>query len=1220
MDLAHHGCIEAHAGTGKTYTIVKLVLRMLETVSPPGDLQENSYPVDIRNILLVTFTEKAAGELKKRIRQELETHIAHHPEGTPLRSHLENCCNTMHEALIGTIHGVCLRLLQTWPFESGVPFETEITDDGEGLDATLRESMRTDWQDEATCIPWALRLLTGQGLRIERRHYDLLLQTARELLDDQFTVLDRSSTEGHTLATLQEEYLRLLRKQDEYRDSFHRLITGLITALEEAQASRKMSPERNALCAERLPELYAMLEGNRYDLKIIAGPCKAGRKGIYITADLKKIPGIAAADECCGEISRHPFTRTLQRKKAIEEYVTLALIGDGAELLARRWKTIKKSAGLISYPDMLQLMHRAVSERPAFVALLRGKLKFAIIDEFQDTSRLQWEVFRRLFLENDQPGDPRLFIVGDPKQSIYAFQGADVGSYLDAKSALEAGGNTTRHLAENYRSCETTILGYNAVLTTGSDENDWFLFDDRSRGIFYTADEAARVPPRPAPSDFPLNQPAVQAIPLAGTVRQRIHQLTEDVCFAVKNLAGTRLSLPDGDRWNNRTLEYGDFAVIVETHALAEPFLDAFRRERIPVVKYKMEGVFQSSIARAVYTLLQTVDAPSDNQPLRLAALLTPFFNRSPAYIDPEHDLEPCSDLHCSGDNACIAHALDEWIPLAARSRWARLFERIIRRTGIEQRLLRLADGERQLADLRQITDYCIGRLFCDNFTLTRLIEHLRGLIDGVKHTGQDSNLHVLETQRSSVRILTIHAAKGLEFPVVFAVTGSTRTNWRSPGVLRYTAQSSTGRDRGRHCRITPFLSVKDIRVEVNGATAEQRSLLQARQERRRLLYVALTRAQALLFLPLHCASLSADDTGFIQWSECPLPEKSADRDLTPRLQALLDADSVDNPVSLFNRSRFIQAAPENPPDISAVSCSSIESCPDINGLELFRRICRQTSYTYLSREMHTSREIDRSEEAEDDNNSVNLPVESPLPGGRKTGDALHCTLEEILRMDDATVPPGNPSLIEPVVRKYLKRNGILAGLEPGGTDGPPLRNACTAAARCVLGALTTGINLPGNEFLAGGIAAIAPENRIPEMEFLLHHDPHWIHGFMDVVFRMPAAGSLFHPWRYFVLDWKSDTLPRYDNRAITECISIRHYDLQARLYCHALDTYLRGVIGAPYDPAQHLGGAVYLFLREFEHVYSDTATVWTYAASPGEDARYVTQLINGRYRPHENR
>ena len=183
------------------------------------------------------------------------------------------------------------------------------------------------------------------------------------------------------------------------------------------------------------------------------------------------------------------------------------------------------------------------------------------------------------------------------------------------------------------------------------------------------------------------------------------------------------------------------------------------------------------------------------------------------------------------------------------------------------------------------------------------------------------------------------------------------------------------------------------------------------------------------------------------------------------------------------------------------------------------------------------------------------------------------------------------------------------------GADDPDaaIRNAVSAAVNCVRGALTSTLPLPGGGVIKG-VASIARTNLIPEMEFLLQVDRHWVHGFMDLVFRIRTDANVGHPWRYFVLDWKSDTLASYTLSTIAACMEQRHYSLQAKLYCHALDKYLSGVLGSRYDPGMHLGGAVYLFLREHERLPLQKASVWSRIASSAEDAAYSSSLISTRH------
>lgn len=1205
VKLDEHGLIEAHAGTGKTYTIVRLVLRILEKAIQDDNGEERF--IHIREVLLVTYTEKAAGELKRRVRKGLEDRIAElqFADAAGLVSHLESCLHNLHEACIGTIHAVCLRLLRTWPFESGVHFDTEFIDDADGLRSCLRESMRTDWQDDTTCIPWVLDVFAGRGARIDEGYFTRIRETAGHLLDEQFTVLDRSMLHDRKLCDFRSVHDDALTTVNRHRPDLNDLLEQLADALDRAGKTGLLEPDRQERLDIRLPELERMRRGGDLVLKLLRKPCNFGSKKIYTAAHSKKIPVLATAETLSRQIVDHPATAAQQDLDEIENVLLpLAFISDAAEALAQRWKRAKLERGLVSYQDMLKLMNRAVSERPRFTAFLRDRFRCAIIDEFQDTSRLQWEVFRHLFLENSSADGPRLYFVGDPKQSIYSVQGADVQSYLDARDAMKATGGKEYPLTENFRSLEPVIAGCNLIFAAGPGEEDWFQFDPAAKnGITYPDSHSVTFHARTAPPSFPLPLPALQVVPLAGDARLRNLQMAEYARQTIQALKGTTVSVPDGDGWREITLNYADFSVIVEKKVLRDPFLEEFRRHGIPAVTYKMEGVFQSPLARALHALLRAVLQPSGDPAPRLAALLTHFFNRKPEAIDPDHDLEPCRDPDCRGDSICITHALSEWTTLAGRSLWSQFFDRILDRTGIEQRLLRTADGERHLADLRQVVDYCLERLYCDNITLPHLFEHLGSLLDKNISPGRDRNLHVLETQRSSVKILTMHAAKGLEFPVVFVANSRSRDDvsfLSSP--LKWTG------DDGK-TRILPFLyNDKEMRKSYPDLDAASRAALQKEQrERRRLLYVACTRAQALLFVPMHLDHLPEPGAAAPVWSVCGRPSTQADHDLSPRLAALLDEAPPGSSLAVFDPHLFPSSGTRPLPSAGAAQIPS-GKYPDLNALDLPSRICRQTSYSQLTRRVSITREADRSEESDEEPASEPaLPAApSSLPGGRLTGDALHHAIEDLFTMEDTAAAVSDDATVRSTVKKRLEANGILTRIArfSSGRAGAD-SEAVDAACNCLFGALTTRVKLPGGGQLKK-IAGLASGDRFPEMEFLLRLGSQWVHGFMDLVFRVPSDTAGKHPWRYYVLDWKSDTLPDYSQDTIKGCIEKRHYNLQARLYCHALDSYLKGILGPGYDPPLHLGGAVYLFLREHERGPLEKAEVWTYAARPEDDREYI--------------
>jgi exodeoxyribonuclease V beta subunit len=1215
IDLSRHGVVEAHAGTGKTHTIVEMVLRILQT--PVAHDTKDPRCAHIRDILLVTFTEKAAGELKKRIREGLERRIDTlrnngAPSAAILTSHLEDCLNNLHEPFIGTIHGICLRLLQTWPFETGVHFATEIVDDSEGLAHALRESMRTDWQDDATQIPWALAHLQERGMRLEEKQISFVCELAGLLQDKNNTVLDRVTCGDLSLAQVR----RLIEHSDvpdqcfAERDFYALVAKGISTAKHIVDDPRGCI--NDAIGGELLRRVSVwehQVENRTVDPAAFATLNKFGAGKLMNTASTRKHPLFADLLEFHETVQSHIFLKILRG-----ETLALTLACEAALLLRDRWERTKREKGLISFQDMLRLMHSAVTQNPGFCAKLRRRLRYGIIDEFQDTSILQWAIFSRIFLESPDPLGPRLFIVGDPKQSIYSFQGADVQSYLEAKSAIVNKGGRMYGLINNYRSLPETINGYNAILQKDTQGSDWFAFDNAgpahktiSYPSFVDGGALAKAPDerRDRPRHTLCDKP-VQIMILEGNALQRRREMATMASMVIRSIRGKTISIPQGTGWVDTTLDYKDFAVVVETHGLAQYFLNQFQDDGIPAVKYKLEGVFQSPMARDIHALFRAIIHPVGDPAHRCAALLTRFFNRHPAAVDLEKDLEPCTNPfgQCKSGAACIFHAMEEWTFLASRHLWSQLFKSILIRTSIRERLIRCTDGKRHLADLQQVSDYCIEKLYRDNYSIIELVEHLGRLLNGEELAGEDKNLFTLASDKSSVRVLTMHAAKGLEFPVVFVATASSKEPRNAPSALTW-----IDADHKRH--VVPYFANDETRLSPAGKqTPRDTMLVQAHRERRRLLYVALTRAQAMVFVPAHVENVKRD--GFGGWqSDCTLPAKTADKDLTPRLLQLLDTRVL----TPFDRSRW-NARPleesakcvDHLDDTWTMPRSAEQACLDIQtrvrNLDLPGRIRRQTSYTELSREADSDRASDRSEEVN------NIPAAknggtTVLPGGAKTGDALHLAIEELAgSAHTRSLLSDRPSVIA-VVKKYLDRNGVLRDISSAGVQS----RAVNAAVDFVCGALTTALPLPGDAFVK--IVDLARTERIPEMEFFLGVHPHWIHGFMDLVLRLENTKAI-HPWRYFVLDWKSDQLDTFDEQGIASRIRERHYDLQAKLYCHALDTHLQGLLGDSYSPLENLGGAAYVFLRSFDsQLPKGQCHVWTRPSRPEEDSKFTKEQID---------
>jgi exodeoxyribonuclease V beta subunit len=1034
LDLYRHGVIEAHAGTGKTFTIVELVLRLLK-----------ERRLSLSEILLVTYTEKAAGELTDRIRKKLTESVQDETD-KGVREHLEACQKELGDCLIGTIHGICLRLLRAWPFESGTSFATELVDDEDGLEEALRETLRSGaWKPEAAPADLFARILSEARIS---GHMEKALALAKLCLDETVVV----EPEG-------------------IEDDWEREDEGALAA--------------------------------------------------------------------CFQVR-------------------------WAKAAAMLWNAKKASQGMLSFQDMLGRMALAV-KNDNFRQILRDKVRVGVIDEFQDTSGLQWSIFRTWFVEDVPAGTspakrPVLFLVGDPKQSIYSFQGADVSTYLTACDLLEAAPHRAQRkpLMDNYRSLPALIEGYNQVLSPRQvakgkgkkatvEEEDWFL--DSNPRLAYVPGKQARFPERKtAPvlglpeglDEFPVRLFRTDLSASAGRT-----QYAQACAGWIKTLCGREVDLPEGTQWKRHTLGWGDFAVIAGSRSVVRFFRKAFDKASIPWALYKQEGVFASRAALELRAVLAGLHAGPQENGLWRKALATRVFDGDEASLDAAH-----------------AHAV--------RARWSRLMRTLTTATGVQGRLLAGACGEREWMDWRQVCAHCLDYLVAGKGNLPELVEHLGRLARNEESAQEDRNLHARATDRSRVQILTMHASKGLEFPVVFlAETGGSNQmpthSWIQDGVLH----------------AMPSISVpkKDATAWHRGIEMLKHKAKEAKEkERRRLHYVALTRPKLLLVS--HCLEKRPDPL-----SKALLPLLDA----PPARVALLD------PPSLTDR---VQSK-----ECPAPAGAGIHTATEVEELAVASRLRVQTSYSQIQREtaMHLALDgrVTRSEESADRGAVASSgPDLAPapdewLPRGAHTGDALHEILETWLS-PEKDLGWLKEDAVPETVTSHVERTLSLHGLKP--TLAAPV----IALLRQVL---ATPIDLGDGDALR--LEDLAPCDRRPEVEFHWAFGPDgqilseggkargWMVGYIDLLFR--------HGGRWHVLDWKTTSLGEWTAARLEESMEHHGYCLQADLY--------RQMLSRALPRGEEVGKAVYLYLRAFVDPVTAPNGIWI---SPDAVQNRITPALRG--------
>ncbi|MFW6050068.1 MAG: UvrD-helicase domain-containing protein [Myxococcota bacterium] len=829
------------------------------------------------------------------------------------------------------------------------------------------------------------------------------------------------------------------------------------------------------------------------------------------------------------------------------------------ELLPRvraRLAALKRRSGQLDFDDLLLRLHEALHGPggDALAARLRAAYRCCLVDEFQDTDEVQWDIFRRLFLTGD--GRHGLFVIGDPKQAIYGFRGGDIHTYLAARDALAERGARVPLLA-NYRSTERAVAAQNVIFGGGFFQGDIQYEPVRCGrpGPVLENDRGQEVPPVvlvQVVDRRPLRADGIRSA-FAGFVAREIQRVVRGE------------ALRHGEPGALRPVRYSDVHVLTRSGREALEVGDALRRHGVPHAFFKQEGLFQTAEARHVRDVLRAVADPGDRA-RRLRAWLTPFFGVPLADLSRVRDADETHPL--------VAR-LHHWKALADAHDHPALFRDLLEGSGLVRREAFFEESERALTNYLHLCELLLAETHRRRRGLPELVAHLSALIDRrAAQAGEDANVQRLESERDAVQILTMHKAKGLEAKVVFVAGGFTARpgDGNAPRVCH--------RDGAREAWLGKAPDEVEARIQQ-----------EAREEDERLLYVAVTRAAARLYLPYLGPPASDRDGSPLEHTFSRM--NGCYRILNDRLVALVGQDAA--PPELFARTRVWVGgdgaaeaeeahdggrAPWSPPE------ALLEPPPDpgeaLAGLRTRRAGPVVTSYTRL-KAGHGGYVAPEAEGESFTGEAFDLaPAETErggLPGGSAVGVFLHEVLEELelaaVREAAEAKAWSQREEVAALFRVAARRNGVAAVHVP-------------EAQRLVFEALRAPVEA-GALRLPAGLCSL--DRRVAEMSFHypVPEEAHprldeprpapdgwpfrvgrgYVRGVVDLVFE--------HDGRVYFLDWKSDRLPSWSEDAIARHVE-RNYALQAKLYALGVLRLLDVRDRAAYDA--RFGGLLYCFLR----------------------------------------
>jgi len=856
----------------------------------------------------------------------------------------------------------------------------------------------------------------------------------------------------------------------------------------------------------------------------------------------------------------------------------------------------KQRLGILSFDDLLsRLAHALAAAGAPARERMQHRWKIVLVDEFQDTDPVQWEVLERAFV-----GAATVVLVGDPKQAIYAFRGGDVVTYL---AALESA-TDIRTLPTNYRS-DGPLVDALQVLMHGAE-----LGDPR---IAVHPVRAHRPGSRLAglPSPHPIRLRAIR--PDDGStvgidvLRARI---ADDLADDVARLLSSDATFDDGDEI--RPVRAGDVAILMQSLKQVGLFRAALRARGIPSVDTSGGSVLVERAGDEWLSLLEALE--QQRTPRVRAVALGPFVGHTPASLDAGGD-----DLTDE-----IAEQVRGWLDLF-RARGIAAVHESISAGGLAERVLSQPEGERLLTDLDHVAEALHDIAHRERLGLPALLEWLRR--ERRRAARSEERTRRLDTDAAAVQIVSIHRSKGLQWPIVYLPTLFNRWFEERAQFHRY------------HDGTTRTLDV--------GGRATDEVRRQARQEdaaeELRLTYVAMTRAQSQL-VTWWGASKDAANSGFSRLLLARHPGDS----VVPDRVALPSDHELGHVLRMWESAGALHLEVVDEPEAPVkVRPADIGSAGADLGVRVFDRAIdtawRRTSYSGLIRAEEQSREPviktepevagteDENQPDEDEIVSTVSDTESlgplspmnDLPAGATFGSLVHGVLEH--------ADPGATDLVAELrehVAEQLRWWPVDAGADA-------LAEALVPMQLTSLGPLADGLRLADIpltdrlreldfEFpLVGGDRADRPSDDttlrgVAEVmrRHLAEHDPMlayaeklkspalgdqvlrgYLSGSIDVVLRVPdtAPGGGAGPraakggaYRYLVVDYKTNMLGvpdrplgafDYTPELMTEAMLHSHYPLQALLYSAALHRFLRWRV-PDYDPERHLGGILYLYVR----------------------------------------
>ena len=1092
--------IEASAGTGKTTTISAIVLRL---IAEKG--------TEIENILVATYTELAIAELRGRIREVLadaracgrganakwpfvEAIVSGIGDRKELERRLERALQNFDEAPIFTIHGLCARVLADAAFETGALFETElVSDQSRFLNEVADDFWRAHLYGDDKMLA---ALLAGQ--LSPARLVDLLIELTNNPV---LSVLPPPENQAQLQKKITEVWGALCDCWSKSEREIYQLFSNISWAKGD-HFKRDVVDTRLAMAMECIGE--------------------SRRAGDLLSCvEFFSAKVLQANTRVRGITPRHEFFDRCQELSDATRRFVVSFQSNFCNWAREELRCRKAQRQVQSFDDLLARLDEALRRNNQLRKRLRERFQVALIDEFQDTDPVQYSILTQIYGGTDAP----VFLIGDPKQAIYGFRGADVFAFLEAAKLAKR----SYTLGKNWRSEAKLVDGVSEIF---SREGAFVI-----PGINLPAIQASG-----SADETPLTIDGRRDTPLRLWIAAPEQKGNIPAALAAEIV---RL-LAANARIGAKQIEPGGIAILVMTNAEATDLQEALSRFRIPSVVYSAASVFESREAEELLRVLLALAEPGRGKTVR-AALATELL-----------DLKASELERLFTDDSRAEEILNRFAGYQELWRdkgFIEMMRTFLVEEKLRPRLLAYIDGERRLTDLLHLVEALRRACVENRLGIDGLTDWLAQQISEQREIRDEYELR-LESDENAVRIVTIHKSKGLEFDVTLCPS-LRKEPYRARDMVKFHDGETLVLDlekKAEHEKIRDREELAELvrQLYVGTTRARHRSYLvwpeSSRRSKSALAWLLSTAPSAAAFLDRR----GEPDTGL------SLGDAFAGRD-TIAVEDLPDAEKkslAQLPAAHVSlRPRVFTANIDRSWRMSSFSSlisgrTEEEETPDYDGVET---------------------EVQMVEEPV-------LPAQGihAFPGGMRAGTCLHLILEEL----DFTDLSQLPSIVRRKLADFHFENFndvVCETLEkilrvPLREDGFRLSEISRASHLSEL-----EFTFPITTLTTSRLRKVFQIDELPLAIDRLQFAPAngFMKGFIDLVFEQRG--------RFYFIDWKSNWLGTDESSYVPENVAVamarNFYNLQLSIYTVALHRYLQQRM-PDYDYETNFGGAFYLFLR----------------------------------------